>query len=260
MNDVGAFLMTVGEPAFQKAMDSIRAQTVQPATILVIKDMKPIAKAFAMGARRLATPFILQCDADMILTQDCIHILRSAMEENTGAAIGFLRDDILGDIQGVKMFRREAILPYISESVASDSDMIARMIEAGWKIKFCRRNTDCPDLPPDVFGYHRPDYMDEEYVFSKFFRQGAKARYRQYPMEFQSILNTLKSSPHPKADLALLAFCHGFFSPCTEDYFGRTQTDEDFKAYRQFLDSGHDRQAIFAPKKIPSLTYSIFPA
>jgi hypothetical protein len=260
MKDVSALLMTIGESAFPKAMDSIRAQTVQPATTLVIKDTKPIARAFAMGARQLTTPFFIQCDADMILTPDCIEVLRSGMEERVGVTIGFLQDDILGDIQGVKLFRREAILPHISESIASDSDMIADAIKAGWKIKFCRRSTAGYDLPADILGYHRPDYMDEAYVFSKFFRQGAKARYRQSPLEFQTIMRALKSSDHPKADLALLSYCHGFFSPCTEDYFGRSETAEDFQSYQRFNDTGHDRHVIFSPKRIPDLVYTIFPA
>lgn len=260
MSDVSAFFMTVGEPTFAKAMASVRAQTVQPAEFLVIENITPIAKAFALGAHRAANPFFLQCDADMILTPDCLEVLRGGMEEDVAATIGFLQDDILGDIQGVKMFRREAILPYISESVASDSDTISRMIQSGWKIKFCRRAVRAFDLPDYVLGYHRPDYMDEEYVFSKFFRQGAKARYRQSPVEFQSILDSLKSSTHPNATLALLSFCHGFFSPCAEDYFGREKTAEDFRAYRHFRETGHNKLLIFSPKKIPGLTYSTFPS
>jgi hypothetical protein len=260
MNDISAFFMTVGEPTFAAAMASVRAQTVQPAEFLVIENSTPIAKAFALGAHRVANPFFLQCDADMILTPDCIEVLRGGMDGDIAVTIGFLQDEIMGDIQGVKMFRREALLPYISESVASDSDMIARMIQSGWKIKFCRRTAPAFDLPDYVLGYHRPDYLDEEYVFSKFFRQGAKARYRQSPLEFQSILDSLKSSTHPKATLALLSFCHGFFSPCKEDYFGREQTAEDFKAYRQFREMGHDELLIFSPKRIPDLTYSTFPS
>jgi len=260
MNDISAFFMTVGEPTFSQAMASVRAQTVQPAEFLVIKDTTPIAKAFAQGAHRMSHPFFLQCDADMILTPDCIEVLRSGMEAGIGVTIGFLRDEILGDIQGVKMFRRDAILPHISESVASDSDMIAGMIQSGWKIRFCRRIPSAFGLPDHILGHHSPDYMDEEYVFSKFFRQGAKSRYRQSPLEFQSILDSLKSSAHPKANLALLSFCHGFFSPCTEDYFGRAQTAEDFKAYLQFRETGHDEQLIFSPKRIPGLTYSTFPS
>ena len=156
MSDVTVVILTLGEPTFQSALDSIHRQELAPKDIVIVRDQEPVSKAFRVGAERVKTPFFLEWDADMILTPDCTRVLRSGMEDDVGVTIGFLRDEILGDIQAVKLFRKEAVLPSLSASITSDSDTIGDMLQRGWKIKFCRRERNRFNLPEDVFGLHSP--------------------------------------------------------------------------------------------------------
>lgn len=259
MNDVTALIFTIGEPTFQEALDSIQNQQLKPKEIMVIRNQEPVSKAFHMGISKVHTPFFLECNADMILSPDCIKVLRNKMEEGLGVTIGFLQDDILGTIQAVKLFRKEAVKPFLSSSITSDSDTIQKMINNGWKIKFCKRKKSRFNLPKDVFGLHKPDYQDENYTFTKFSRQGAKVRYRMSLVELESLLDALKTSKHPKANIALLAFCHGFFSTSTEDQHKKLKVSKAFQQYLTFKKNNNTENAIFSPKKLSHLTYSIYP-
>jgi hypothetical protein len=259
MNDVTAMIFTIGEPMFQKALDSIKNQQLKPKETIVVRNQEPVSKAFRVGISKVHTPFFLECNADMILSPDCIKVLRNEMEEGLGATIGFLQDDIMGIIQAVKLFRKEAIKPSLSSSVASDSDAIQKMIKNGWKIKFCKRKRSQFNFPKDVFGWHKPNYQDENYTFTKFSRQGTKVRYRKSLVELESLLSALKTSKHPKANIALLAFCHGFFSTDTEDQHKRIKVSKAFQLYLTVKKNNNTENAIFSPKKLSHLTYSIYP-
>lgn len=259
MNDVTVMVLTLGESTLNEALASVQKQSTRPAEVLVVENEQPVSRAFHVGSRRVRTPFFMQCDADMILSADCLQVLRDGMEPDVGVCVGFLQDDILGPIQGVKLFRTDAVLPYTSSSLASDSDMIGQMLKGGWKMRFCRREQPHPELDRDVLGLHRPTYDDEEYLFFKFSRQGSKARYRRSMPEFLALLQALKTSTHPKADLALLAFCHGFFAKAEEDLHREPRSCHEYELYRRFRQERSDDQIIFSAIKLPGVDYSTYP-
>ncbi len=250
-SDITAVVPTIGERTLSDCLAALKRQSMPPVDIVVIKNVSPFVAAMNKGIRRVRTPFLVQCDADMILDPDCLATLRSAMTERTGVAIGYLDDEILGTIQAVKLYRTANLKrsPF-GDSVTSDSDRITKMREEGSWISFASREGPDHGHAADVLGCHRPHYDDPKYVYGKFSVMGSAVRNRNSYDEFQGVLHGLKKSAHPMADLALIAFCHGVFNKLEKCAHVGYEETEDFRFLRAFMEQHGHENRLFAITKL----------
>jgi Glycosyl transferase family 2 len=250
--DVTAVVPTIGEDTLNDSLASLKRQSCELAEIIVVRDVHPFPEAMNRGVARVSTPFMLQCDADMILHPDCVETLISAMDERTAVSIGYLQDDLLGEIQAVKLYRTECLrrAPF-QNRIATDSDGIEEIVRQRFRIAFARRKAAYRDYPLDVLGHHRPNYADPLYVFGKFSVMGSIVRSRNSYREFCGVLDALKQSTHEMANLAITAFCNGLFNDRQQSEHRPFEATEDFQFFTEFSGSEKKSHDLFAITRLP---------
>lgn len=216
MSDVAAVVLTLGERTTSRAVASLRAQTLPPDDMTVVKGLAPFHRALNAGAERVTTPFFVQVDADMVLDAHCFETLRHAMAPNVGIAVGALRDPLMGTIAGVKMFRRDCFRELrLRDTLAPEVDFYRSLERRGWRTRYvighARRRA-----PVGTLGEHSPEYT-ADYVFGTYYLLGA--RYvRQGDMHGLAWrLRQLRHSSHAMAPVARLAMSHGVFGRESRD-------------------------------------------
>lgn len=250
--DITAVVLTIGEATLSDSLASLQRQTFQLADVIVVRDIHPFPAAMNHGVAQVNTPFLLQCDADMILHPDCVETLISAMDEQTGVSIAYLQDDLLGEIQAVKLYRTECLRKAPFENrIATDSDGIEKIVRQNYSIVFARRKIAGDDHSPDVLGFHRPNYADPLYVYNKFSVMGSIVRSRNSYREYRGVLDALKQSTHEMADLAITAFCHGLFKDRRQSEHKPFEATEDFSFFRNFSASEQNNHDLFAITRLP---------
>lgn len=230
MSDVSAVVLSVGEPCTPRAIASLAAQTLAPHQVILVENVSPFFRAMNAGVRRVTTPFFVQVDADMILDPTCLAALRSVVREDTGVSVGQLRDPLLGQVVGVKLFRTECFHHAgFTDSISPDTDFIAAIRRRGWKTELLWRPDAGPAVRPATVGEHRPDYSPA-YTFRKHLLEGSRYRYRGAREGLRWRVGRLEESTHELALLAQIALAHGFFLPGERD--GLTPGPDDPRAAR----------------------------
>ncbi|MCZ6799435.1 MAG: glycosyltransferase family A protein [Nitrospirae bacterium] len=133
MSDVTAVILTIGEATTQRAIESVKGQSLQPCEIIVIDHISPFHRAMAHAVKQVRSTFFVQVDADMILDPQCFAELRKCMEPQVGVVVGSLRDPLLQRVTGVKMYRTSCLqhLPF-QDSISPDTDMKKALLADGW--------------------------------------------------------------------------------------------------------------------------------
>jgi hypothetical protein len=163
------------------------------------------------AARRVTTPFFVQVDADMVLDPGCLEALRASVREDTGMVVAELRDALLGQVVGVKLFRTECIRRTgFPDSISPDTDFGAAIGRRGWATRYLESPDGEPGARRPTLGEHRPDYTPA-YTYRKHLLEGSRLRYRGARGGLRWRCEGLVASRHPLAGLALLALAHGFF-------------------------------------------------
>jgi hypothetical protein len=135
MSDVTALLLTIGEPYTERALDSVRSQSLQCADLVVVdREVSPFHRAYNAGVRRVQSDFFVQVDADLILDPDCFAELRSCIHDTVGVVTGRLRDPLLGRIGAVRLMRTRCFdAGEMPDTVSPDTDFGATMEANGWR-------------------------------------------------------------------------------------------------------------------------------
>jgi hypothetical protein len=209
-SDVTAVVLTVGEGTTERAITSAQRQTLPPSEILVVEGVTPFCRALNFAASRVPTPFFVQLDADMVLDQDCLQGLMAHMRPEVGATVGPLRDPLIGNVAGVKLFRRACFdRDQVPNSISPDTDFLARIEGRDWQtlhvLKRWREGSGS-----HTFGEHRPDYTSE-YTFATYYLLGTRYRYLRDVRGLTWRLDRLGRSRHPSAVIARIAIGHGLF-------------------------------------------------
>jgi hypothetical protein len=244
MSDVSAVVLTLGEPATQRAVESLTRQTLAPEEVIVIEHVTPFHRAIGEGARRVRTPFFVQVDADMILDASCIDVLRRHVRADSGMVVGALRDPLEGQAIGVKLLRAEcfqrAAMP---DSISPDTDFGEQLHRLGWHVHYVRdEDADSPSWP--TLGEHRPDYTPS-HTYRKMLLEGARLVHRPARHGLVHRMSNLDRSSHPLALLAQVALAHGLFLPLTRDELRPAALDPRAAWLTAFLetDTADDRLA-----------------
>ena len=223
MSDVSAALLSIGEPAAERALASIEAQSPPPREIVTIENVSPFYRALNEAARRVSAPYFVQVDSDMILDPGCFGELRASVRPDTGIVVGELRDPMMGQIVGVKLFRTECFeASKVPDSISMDTDFVASIRRHGWKTEYVGRAPGVAHASRTL-GEHRPNYT-AAYTYRKHIIEGGRLRYRGAQGGLRWRIGRLESSDHELARLALIALAHGFFRAGDRD--GLTPMDD----------------------------------
>ena len=214
---MSAVVLSVGEPFTQRAIDSLSAQTVQVCDIVVVENVTPFFRAINEGAARVTTPFFVQVDADMILDHSCVGELLARVRDDTGIVVGELRDALMGQVVGVKLFRtacfRGSGMP---DSISPDTEFGTLLQRAGWRTVYLEPAGEPPGVPRPTLGEHRPEYTPS-YTFRKMMLEGSRLRHRGARHGLFWRMGELEESDHPISLLAQVALAHGFFLRSVRD-------------------------------------------
>ncbi len=235
--EVTGLVLSMGEKSTQRAIESLKKQTVPCKEIVVVENMSPFYRAMNKGIKKVKTPFFVQCDADMVLDPDCVETMLKFVRKDIGIIIGYLNDDLLERIQAVKMFRSECFKHVrFSNHVSPDTDYIYRLKQKGWDYCFARRQKSRYDHKPEVLGAHKPEYTPL-YTYEKFKLEGSRMRDRGVFQEFLGYIDKLGKNPHPMAPVALVGICQGIVSARSKDGLMRYKKKKDFKLFEQYMNS-----------------------
>ncbi len=236
--DVTAVVLTHGEPYVDRALASIRSQTVAPADVLVVSysDASTFHDAINLAARRVRTEFFVQVDADMILDAYCFEVLRSQAEDHIGIVAGLLRDPLQGRIVGIKLFRTACFRRRQYRDGLICDAVFERGIRAdGWSrvnvLDFGRTAVS----EWHTVGQHRPDY-EPFYTFSKFRVLGARRRIECNLYAALTLLQHLRTTEHPSALPAQIGFAHGTLAVDRSLRVRKYEPDVETEFLRRFLE------------------------
>ena len=234
-DDVSAVVLTTGEPTTQGAIDSLRRQTAPPSDIILVRDVVPFHRAMNAGAAQVKTAFFVQVDADMVLDDHCVAALREGMRRDVGIVVGHLRDPLIGQIVGIKLFRTAVFRTRMfQDSISPDTDFVADIARAGWKTVYVGKLKNSGSDQWATYGEHRPDYS-LRYTYRKYLIEGCRYRYRQKAAAARWHFAQLGASRHPSALAAQIGLARGLFLEKITDQLGTSRVDEDFVQLSRFL-------------------------
>jgi asparagine synthase (glutamine-hydrolysing) len=233
-DDVSAVVLTTGEPTTQGAIDSLRRQTAPLSDIIVVRDVTPFHKAINAGAAQVKTTFFVQVDADMVLDDHCVAALRKGMRRDVGIVVGHLRDPLIGQVVGIKLFRTAVFqATMFQDSISPDTDFVADIARAGWKTVYVGEKSSGSDQWA-TYGEHRRDYS-LRYTYRKYLIEGCRYRYCQKASAARWHFAQLGASLHPSALAAQIGLARGIFLEKITDQLGRSEVDDDFVQLARFL-------------------------
>jgi hypothetical protein len=239
-NDVSAVVLSTGERTTQDAIASLHRQTMPVLDIIMVRGVAPFHMALNAGAAQVKTPFFIQVDADMVLDCDCVAALRRRMRRHVGIAVGHLRDALVEQVVGVKLFRTACFdVAQFQDTISPDTDFVDAIARDGWNTIYIGRRWRAGPHPWATFGEHRPDYAPA-YTYQKYLLEGRRYRYRQKVEGLRWLLGRLAASRHPAALIAQIALTRGIFLTENRDALGTMVNDEAFAGIEHFLSSAQD--------------------
>lgn len=236
MNDVTAVVLSIGEKTTQRAIDSLKNQTLKPGEIILIENISPSYRAGNIGASRVKTEFLVMVGSDFILDNDCIEKLRRCMKDGVGIVTGHLTDALIGRTVGVRMYRKICFdIAKNTDSVSPDTDFRESIYKKGWKIIYALKYNDGKQKYLwHTFGSHKPVYT-RLYTFSKFRIEGRRYRYWNNLKGMIWKFSRLNQSRHPMKFVAQIAMGHGFFMKHENDLLNKFVEDEESLFLKDFI-------------------------
>jgi hypothetical protein len=236
-SDVTAVVLTLGEETTDRAIASVRRQTLPPREVLVVGGVTPFYRALNLAASRVPTPFFMQVDADMVLDEDCLESLRAHMRPGVGATVGPLRDPLMGNVAGIKLFRRACFdRVEVPNSISPDTDFLARIERDEWETLHLIKRRGARHQS-HAFGEHRPD-CTPDFVYATYYLLGTRYRYLCDIRGLTWRLERLHRSGHPLAVIAMISMGHGLFFPREDDVPKSAAPKEGLEFLQGFLRTG----------------------
>jgi len=230
--DIVAVILTVGEQTLEECLASVRRQSMPARRVEIIENVAPLSEACNRMLEVADGEFHVLVDADMILDRHCfrrmVRMLR--YDENTFCALAMLRDDVLGTIPHVKMFRTALTKGVRYEDVpGSDNVFHWALVNRGYDAVYTQA----------TLGRH-VSLQSPEMTYQTFRRRGQKA-FLERPEEVGSLVRRLARVYAKRGDadclLALVAFCHGLFGEETGEKDARRYEEGDVRKAIKVLDS-----------------------
>lgn len=150
------FVLTIGDPVFDKCMDALNNQTISDFRIEIIRNISPVSAADQKMINSCSTDYFIKVDEDMILNANAIERMQEVIDaaEDKVAMINFslYDEDLEKNIHGIKIFRTSAMKNVeMRNRRASDIDLAKQLNSQGFM---------CVDFP-EVVGSHGVYYTPE---------------------------------------------------------------------------------------------------
>ena len=217
MHDISAIVLSIGEATIQRALESLKRQTLPPKEVHLIENVTPFHKALNSGASKVGTGFFVQIDADMIPDPNCFRELKECMAYDVGIAVGHLRDPLAGRTVGIKMFRTECFDKCkFGDTVSPDTDFGENISRYGWRTVYRLKFEGNPETEWHTLGEHRPEYTPN-YTYSKYLLEGNRYFYRKDTGGLRARFQKLQKSSHEAALLAQIGLARGIFLTHNKD-------------------------------------------
>lgn len=234
-SEVSAVVLSIGEPTTDRALASLQLQTAALRDIIIVRDVRPFHVALNAGVAQVRTRFFVQVDADMILDPSCVAMLRSEMTDDAGMVVGHLRDELIGDVVGIKLFRTRCFAGRgFRNSISPDTDFGRDIAAAEWKTVYAGDPSPRDSADWTMFGDHHPDYTIE-YTYKKFLLEGSRYHYRDRIGGIRWHFDRLEKSRHPSSLVAQIALARGIFIAAEEDCLGTLRIDRELERLHRFL-------------------------
>jgi hypothetical protein len=244
VSDVTAIILSSGEPFVSRAREAVNAQIPPVREVVLVEHVAPFHQAFMRAASLVTSAFFVQVDADMVLDPSCVAELRAAMGDGVGMVCGNLRDPLMGQVEGVKLFRTEVARRVAHrDTVSTETDFVAAMERTGWRLRYIGRSPVDSSEPHRTYGEHRPDYTSA-YTLQKYLIEGRKYRYRGARSGLFSKLEGLERSTHELALFARIVLAHGFFQETEADPYRPRTPDPHADSLLQLLRSQGESPAV----------------
>lgn len=247
LSDVTAVVLSIGEPYVERAIDSVRRQSLPAREIVVVENVSPGHQALNHGIRQVRTAFFVEVDADMILDPSCFAELRAGADASTGVVIGPLYDPLMGPIAGVKLFRTECFgAVEFPDTLSPDTDLVKELEQRGYekRIRLCHPSPGQEKPLWHVFGLHEPDYTPL-YTFEKYAVLGRRYRYRNDPRTYRWRLDQLRRLPSETTLIARAAMAHGLFLPGERDLLQPKKETPAFRFLMELLGQTSERGSCY---------------
>lgn len=237
MRDVTAVILTIGEATTQRAIESVKSQSLPAYDIIVIDHVTPFHQAMNQAMKKVRSTFFVQVDADMVLDPDCFAQLRHRMDPQVGLVVGHLRDPLVQRVVGIKMYRT-ASLQYITfkDSISPDTEVEKELIAHGWDSIYALKYSGIESKWWHCFGEHQPEYTPF-YTFSKSLLEGRRYRYRGRVKAFKGHLAQLQKGKADIAMIAQIALAHGVFSVESGDELKPFSPNDEWHHFESFIQS-----------------------
>lgn len=237
IEDVSAVVLTLGEPTTGAAIDSLSRQTLAPCEVIVVRDVRPFHAALNAGVTKVKTPFLVQVDADMILDPCCVLALRTAVRRSTGIVAGYLRDALIREAVGVKLYRTSCFqFAKLRDCISPDTEFAREISAAGWRMEWVGRPKIRRWTTPATLGEHCPTYTPR-YTYAKHLLMGRRYRFRGDIGGIRWHFCRLEASRHPSAVIAAIGLARGIFLESERDLTGILPINEEFAELLEFLQS-----------------------
>jgi hypothetical protein len=243
--EISALLLSLEEPSVERALASIRRQTLPFVDVVRVEGVRPFHRAVNDGTARVKTDHFVQVDADMILDEDCVERLAASIRPEVGAIIGKLRDPLYGRVQAIKLFRTAEVTRIgFGDSISPDTDFLDHMEKEGRCTVYAIRHTESA-AAWHTFGEHRPNYQPLG-TFEKNKRDGRRIRHRGEAASARFHLDLLHLSAHPYALIAQVGIAHGLFLDWEGDrQDGVDRGGDDFRRLSELLARTGERRGAF---------------
>ncbi len=237
MNDVTAVILTIGESTTQRAIESVKGQSLRPYDIIVIDHVSPFHRAMTHAIEKVRSTFFVQVDADMILDRQCFAHLRQCMDPQVGLVVGHLRDPLIQRVVGIKMYRTACLQRVtFQDSISPDTDVQKAIVAQGWSSVRALNYSRSEPWSWHTFGQHQPDYTPH-YTFSKFLLEGRRHRYRDHLQGFKNHLARLQKSNMDVALIGQVALARGLLSEELGDGLKPFVVNDEWREFEKFLHS-----------------------
>lgn len=231
--DLECMIMTCGEATYQKCLDSVKRQTLQPKRIVTIENYYPINESINKRHEEMTHPFSVKVDADMVLYEECFDALYTALKNASDehyAVTGMLLDPFIGSMGAVHMERSELVKHItVSDEIGCDRLIREEMKKRGYKILELQ----------DIVGEHWCDWSPEA-IFKRHVRVGQKHFYfrdKHHEDWIRNIGGRWINDDNASAFLALLGYCYGILTPDDREKGGDFM-DEEWEAVEELIKDG----------------------
>lgn len=239
-NRLTVFLITSGkDPNYQACLNALKNQDCK-FKLNVIRDIRPMSKAFQEMLDRCTTPYYIQCDSDMILNRNAIKFMYDNIEGNHTKSKESMHAYMLRDVHldmsiyGIKIYKYDNFkkYPYNLNHPSCEMEQLERMEKDGYFY----------NLKEQVVGEHSPHWTNET-IFERYYNLMEKFKiYRYVWMEKlpNKLWEKLKTAP---TKLNMYAFA-GALSSIFSDKVMDEEKDfaikrKDYGALLSYFDQPH---------------------